>query len=1207
MLALVIGFAFAALPVSNEVCNGDDDDLDGIIDEGAACSPCTQINNASGSSWLVCDTAFATRAAALSYCQSEGYRIADIGSASEQSFLEGYLSAGVDYWHSVNDQATEGTYVNSYGNAVSYTNWDALYPNPQPDGPLYPSDDCALIYGGASSFGLWHDSDCAVAGPGVICEASCNPITVWEDSDGDGYGVGSPVTICGPAPTGTTTSNGNDCDDTRSWIHPGHVEVCNGFDDDCDGVNNELWTDGDGDGQLACRGDCDDADPTVYSGATETCDNRDEDCDGVVDEGLDGDGDGFTTCNGDCDDADPDRWPGAAEVLDAVDDDCDGIATDGPSYYQDRDGDGFGDPATETLVAGPTLVTVAGDCDDRSSLRHPGATETCNGVDDDCTGWADEGTVCGSSCVPFDGVGGERYLRCTDNEPYMIARDECRLRGWQLANPTTPAAEDDLLRIVGATSDRDWWHGANDIGEEGVMVGFDGASSSVSWTTGQPNDQDEGQDCVVLDPRPYFETHDRQCKDSASYVCETCAETAWFFDLDGDGMGAGDPVYACERPDAGLVPFGGDCDDGDPAAWKGAAEICDGIDNDCDGSVDEGPALQLVDPDNDGYGAASTGTLVDTCAGPNIPAGDCQPADPAVSAGATEVCNGIDDDCDGDVDEEGCICDVVQMGTTMLQVCDLSGTDPQWADARMACQSVGYDLALLNTPERHRNVILEAYARSTTSWFVGFQDPGTGWEHVDGTPFTYTRWANDQPSGNGVCGHIFADGAWTRWNDFQCANREDYLCTRQCTPTVLYRDADGDGEGDANTFTTACGPSRGWVVSSSDCDDDDPRVASRFAEACDGLDNDCNGVVDDNLPLTDWYADLDADGYGGTVVQGCLQPPDTVTTGDDCDDGNALVFPGAPESCDGTDEDCDGVIDNDALDLQTGFLDADGDGYGDDATAGAWCLSSLPTDYAALGGDCDDTDSTVSPGLPEICGPTDDNCDGLVDDEDPTLDPGSVPTWFTDADGDGHGDPFGPTLAECEQPSGFASIDDDCDDATAATYPGALDIPGDGIDQNCDGVDTPSDADSDGDGLLDVEEIALGSNPYAEDSDGDGVRDPDEVSPGPVNRDTDGDTVPDILDDDDDGDGVPTSEELTTDTDGDGLADYLDPDSDGDGSLDGAEGDGDSDGDGVIDRLDPGGGVVEAPPEATFGCGCRTGGSTAGLWLLVLAPLLRRR
>ena len=193
----------------------------------------------------------------------------------------------------------------------------------------------------------------------------------------------------------------------------------------------------------------------------------------------------------------------------------------------------------------------------------------------------------------------------------------------------------------------------------------------------------------------------------------------------------------------------------------------------------------------------------------------------------------------------------------------------------------------------------------------------------------------------------------------------------------------------------------------------------------------------DSIPLTDdtgQLVDADGDGYAAP---------------EDCDDQDPARHPGAEEHCDGVDEDCDGTVDNDAVDPSTFYLDGDGDGFGDSDQAAQAC--SAPADHVQDATDCDDGDPGVNPGAPERCEPTgrDDDCDGLVDEDDPDL--LDARTWYSDTDGDGFGDPLAPVEA-CQQPPGTSSNDLDCDDANAAVNPDATEVCGDGADNDCDGV-----------------------------------------------------------------------------------------------------------------------------------------------------------
>lgn len=128
---------------------------------------------------------------------------------------------------------------------------------------------------------------------------------------------------------------------------------------------------------------------------------------------------------------------------------------------------------------------------------------------------------------------------------------------------------------------------------------------------------------------------------------------------------------------------------------------------------------------------------------------------------------------------------------------------------------------------------------------------------------------------------------------------------------------------------------------SKDCDDDDPWSSPGAVEVCDGIDNDCDGVVDDGpADGQTWYADTDADGYGdgSTPLVSCSAPRNTVSDATDCDDTAATVHPDGIEVCDGLDNDCDGQTDEEgAANSPIWYLDDDGDGYGAESSARPAC------------------------------------------------------------------------------------------------------------------------------------------------------------------------------------------------------------------------------------------------------------------------------
>ena len=129
----------------------------------------------------------------------------------------------------------------------------------------------------------------------------------------------------------------------------------------------------------------------------------------------------------------------------------------------------------------------------------------------------------------------------------------------------------------------------------------------------------------------------------------------------------------------------------------------------------------------------------------------------------------------------------------------------------------------------------------------------------------------------------------------------------------------------------------GFSPSEGDCDDTDPGTFPSAVEQCDGVDQDCDGEIDEGVTQT-WYGDADRDGYGSqnATTTACEQPPDTSDIGTDCDDTTAEVYPGASEVCDGLDNDCNELVDDG---VTVGwFVDADGDGTWTPPGLAPWLL-----------------------------------------------------------------------------------------------------------------------------------------------------------------------------------------------------------------------------------------------------------------------------
>jgi hypothetical protein len=235
----------------------------------------------------------------------------------------------------------------------------------------------------------------------------------------------------------------------------------------------------------------------------------------------------------------------------------------------------------------------------------------------------------------------------------------------------------------------------------------------------------------------------------------------------------------------------------------------------------------------------------------------------------------------------------------------------------------------------------------------------------------------------------------------------------------------------------------------------------------------CGDKAEEVDPLT-----VDDDGDGFTENDG------------DCNDADPNIKPFGDEICDFFDNDCDGLTDDDddnliANSTTTYYADNDRDGYGDEGASVNTCLA--PVGYIDVAGDCDDGNADISPDGSEICDEIDNDCDGLIDDEDDSVNASNGNIYYIDADGDGEGSP-NDTITSCSLPEGYSEFDTDCNDS-------AEDLDGNGeadgaafnnLDEDNDGLTTCGE-DTDGDGVIDSRDCADGTAAVgARDDDGDG-------------------------------------------------------------------------------------------------------------------------
>jgi hypothetical protein len=626
-------------------------------------------------------------------------------------------------------------------------------------------------------------------------------------------------------------------------------------------------------------------------------------------------------------------------------------------------------------------------------------------------------------------------------------------------------------------------------------------------------------------------------------------------DADEDGFGVSEEgMHSCEESLAGMVLIDGDCNDEDALVHPDASELCDGVDNNCDEEIDEATAEDATDwyLDEDGDGFGQSERIETACTAPDGYAAepfDCDDTRAEINPEAPEIPNDeIDQDCSGSDDQAKTVSEL-EVGDLLFSevMADPASVDDfkgEWfeiynassdpvdmfglvigdgdssftVDTHLVVLRGGYSLFALRDDALQNGGLTEidfVYSRDAVrmdnvSTLRIASDEGLV---IDSLSYTVGEFPIQE--GVSMVNGQLLEGADT--GSYWCFGTSTYGDGDLGTPGSVNDPCDLDEDG----FTPVDG----------DCDDLTATVYPNANEVCDGLDNDCDSLVDlldDDLDGVIMYADTDSDGYGdaGASLEVCDALEGYVLDDSDCDDSNADISPLAEEVCDALDNDCDALIDDDDDSVSAEgmwYADTDADGYGDPITMVLAC--TVPTGFVSDNTDCDDTSASLSPetiwytdadgddfgdvnsflitceapsngvlndvdcddtrsdvfpNAVEVCDAVDNSCNGLVDDADSALDASTTSTFYLDSDSDGFGDVNNSTTA-CVAPSGYVADNSDCVDSDETSFPEAAERC-DGFDNDCDtfvdeDVSSTWFADTDGDGFGDLNSTLEDCNP----------------------------------------------------------------------------------------------------------------------------------